>query len=181
MIKFEAKNHISIGDRFRLLMAPSFDSDFICILIRILPWVFLQGQNIEIWLFIFLCLGTPSGIEKKFLSVILISCGYFDRTRCVDHEYHIFIKIWSSNKKIIKDFPYMDDIIFLLGNNAFSPLCPWKVHFGVLQWLQYHSIFCHLSRSGRIFKNITYILCIIASCQAQFCDIHKRSSNVHIP
>ena len=104
---------------FTIFHFTKFVSDFICILIRVLPWAFLQGQNIKIWLFIFLCLGYPSGIEKNFLSVSLISYSDFNRTRRADHEYHIFIKIWSSNKKIIKAFPYLDDIAFLLGNNVF--------------------------------------------------------------
>ena len=80
--------------------------DFICVLIRALRWVFLRGQNFKIPLFSFLCLGYPPGMKKKFLSFIFLSYIYFNRTHCADYEYHIFIKIWSSNKKIMKDFSY---------------------------------------------------------------------------
>ena len=80
--------------------------DFLWVLIRALCWVFLRGQNFEIPLFDFLCLGYPPGVKKQFLSFIFLSYIYFNRTHCADYEYHIFLKIWSSNKKIMKDFPY---------------------------------------------------------------------------
>jgi hypothetical protein len=52
----------------------------------------------------------PSGMENNFLPFSFLSYIYINRTHCADYEYHIFIKILSSNKKEIKDFPYSDDV-----------------------------------------------------------------------
>ena len=62
----------------------------------------------------------------------------------------------------------------------FWSICCSKGLFGVLKWPLYYSIFCPLSRSGRIFKDITCILSIMACCQAQFYDIYRTPPKVHI-
>ena len=124
-----------------------FVSNCICIWIRESPWVFLSGQKIQIWLFNFLCLGYPSGIEKTILILILLSHIYFDRPSCADHEYDIFIPIWFSNKKNIIDVPDFELYSIFLRKCVFCwHSCPLKLCFSGFSIIQSVVLYLYLKQ-----------------------------------
>ena len=69
-----------------------FQSDFNCILIRLLSCVVFMCENFDKSFFNFLWLGYPPGMKKNFLSPIFVFLLLFDRVRCADHENLVFIE-----------------------------------------------------------------------------------------
>ena len=96
-------NHSQCTERmsggFTIFHFTRFERKDTCTFIGVSSWLFLSGQNFEIRLLKFSCLGYPPGIEKNFFSFFDTFYLQSDRARRADQEYGIFIEIWSENKK----------------------------------------------------------------------------------
>jgi hypothetical protein len=101
-----------------------FVSDFICILIEAIPWIFLPSQNFSI-----IVPRVPSGKTKKrfclqFLSVISVSIEFVALITNI-----LFLSRFNRViRRFSKTFPVGMVQDFLLGNNVFlTPMSFWSI------------------------------------------------------